>query len=184
MVKKFLEFIVEAKKANKPKKPKEPREFPRGFVTLYTDAAMKDNHLTWAFWGRADVGRLVQHGTCPPEITTIGQAEAYAIAQGMHRCLNKWPGTKGFTVKTDSQDAKGILTTEKTFSKKEDPIKQAAQEVSNRLHKAFQKMVADKNLDVTVKWVKGHRTDKSMSTWLNNRVDQLTREARKNKPKN
>lgn len=149
---------------------KNKKDFPKDYVTIYSDAGFKDGKGTWAVWCRADHGRLVLHGKCPDEIVSITAAEAYAISIGVKNALHKWPQTKGFYIKTDSKDAIKALVNSKFGVKHK--------ELMERLKIAFDKLVEGRELKLKFSWVKGHQKNQTMQAWLNNKVDSLTKQAR------
>lgn len=158
----FSEFVAESDSK---------KEYPRDYITLYADAGFKDGEGTYGVWARADNGRQTWSGACPPEIDDNTLAEVYAICQGMHKALKRWPSTKGFYVRTDSQAAINILQKGGNGKK----------EVTGRLYAAYRKMVDDGGLDVRFRWVKGHQGTHTTKGWINNKVDQMATAQRNNK---
>ena len=109
-------------------------------------------------------------GQCPAEVDDNNLAELYAICQGMWKGLAKWPNTKGFYIRSDSQAALNVLRNGGNGKK----------EVTTRLYNAYRKMVDDNNLEINLKWVKSHRNpNSSTKSWINNKVDSLATAARK-----
>ena len=154
---------------------KKKKTFKQDYVTLYTDASWIEDHGSWAFWAKADSGRLTQTGMLPKEINGSFQGEIYAICQGMHKVLKRWPATKGFYICSDSKAAMGFLSNPKKEKSRSGKI---YSDVEQRLKTAFDKMVVDK--EILMRHVKGHKSGKkSIRFWLNNWCDKQARKTRK-----
>lgn len=153
------------------------KEFPKNFVTIYTDATLSgDGHHAYAFWAKAEWGTLQLAKMCPDEISGIGQAELYAICQGMWKALTKWKeyGIVGFYIRSDSKHALSrIENPDRTITSKHSPIP----EVERRLMLAFKKMRDENNLTMNLRHVKGHGSGRDIRSYLNNWCDKKSREA-------
>jgi len=164
---------------------KKEKQYKKNYVTLYTDASWQTDHGSWAFWAKSDHGRLTLSGMLPKDITDIFQGEIYAMCQGMHRALKRWPNTKGFYINCDNKDAMRFL--EDPYMEKR-PSGKAYHEVALRLKKSFDKMVFEnpedeifqvKKIDISFRHVKGHKNPKnSIRYWLNNWCDKEARKVR------
>jgi len=140
------------------------KKLPSGFVTVYTDASHKDGIFSWGCYIKAEWGKSELHGICPDEITDINLAEAYAIGQSIYKSLKKWPGVKGFYVRSDSMNAIGML---KTGTKNT---------VGARIKASVDSLTVGLVMDW--KWIKSHQRNSSIQAWVNNRADALARKAR------
>lgn len=140
---------------------------PENMVTLYADASHKDGVFAWSFWARAAWGRHIASGICPPDITTINEAELYAICQGMHRCVKHWPlnPIAGWYVRSDSKTSVNILAG-----------RCQPKGVAIRLMTAAQPYLQGRKMNA--KWVRGHAGNGTTKGYLNNQVDALARKAR------
>lgn len=123
------------------------KEFPKDFVTLYTDATLSsDGHHAYAFWAKAEWGTLRLAKMCPAEISGIGQAELYAICQGMFKALKTWEShnIKGFYIRSDSKHALNrIMFPDNTKTSKG----KAIPDVELRLMSAYKKMAVGLTID-------------------------------------
>lgn len=149
------------------------KEFPKDFVTLYTDATLSsDGHHAYAFWAKAEWGTIRLAKMCPAEISGIGQAELYAICQGMYKALSMWKSynIKGFYVRSDSKHALNrIKFPDNTKTSKG----KAIPDVEMRLMAAFKKM--SEGLTIDPKHVKGHTGRTNVKSYLNNWCDEQSR---------
>lgn len=149
------------------------KEFPKDFVTLYTDATLSsDGHHAYAFWAKAEWGTIRLAKMCPDEIVGIGQAELYAICQGMYKVLSMWKShnIKGFYVRSDSKHALNRIQfpdNKKTSKGKDIPA------VELRLMAAFKNMRGE--LQMNIKHVKGHTGRSNVKAYLNDWCDKQSR---------
>lgn len=158
-------------------KPEE-KEYPRNWVTLYTDASWhpSDGLTSWAFWARHDGGRITSYGMCPDEIEDINQGEMYAIAQGMYRVLQKLEGIEGFYITTDSLAAKGYFENPDLGTDR-DSAKDTRNPITLRLKKAFDDIVDRHELEIDLRHVKAHTGRDNTRSWLNDWCDKAASKA-------
>lgn len=145
-------------------------KLPQDWVTLYTDASGKGGSFTWAYRSKAAWCVHAAHGKCKPEITTVGQAELYAILMAMHQHLKAYPGKiKGFYIRTDSKEAIGVI--HRHFS-----VQHC--EVRKRLLNLFLKLRAEHRFKFDTKHVKAHRSmNADVKAYMNGYVDKLAKKA-------
>lgn len=158
---------------------KKDKEYPPNFVTVYTDASVSpDGHHSFAFWAKSDWGTIKQAKICPPEISGIGQAEIYAICQGMHKAIQRWHDAysiKGFYICSDSKHA--LFRLEKPYKERNSKNKPIP-EVELRLKRAFDKMVSDNQFTMDMRHVPAHTgMTHKVRGYLNDWCDQNAKAA-------
>lgn len=141
----------------------------RLLVTAYTDASFSTKG-GWAIWLRSGLGRIVRHGDCPDTVTDSFMAEMFAIKMALQVIVKEWPGGEVVLVNTDCLAAIDGLTP-------------GAPNFRNAgllaLQEEIESFVFSNYLTMRFKHVKGHTGRDDIRSWLNRRVDQLSREARK-----
>jgi len=148
------------------------------FVTIYSDASVREGVCTYSFWARHSSGRIVKSGFCPKECKSVNQAETYAILQGMHKSLRKWKDVSGFYVFCDNRTVVDMLNLNV-------PPAIASNGTMNRLRHAYAKMVGAGKLKMVVSHIKAHtgKTEKT-GVWLNSWCDKEARKLLREKFKN
>jgi ribonuclease HI len=148
-----------------------PRKFKRKFkpfwVTLYTDASFKNGQGSWACWIRSGKGRIVKNGPCPKEIQTSNQAELYAVFKALEIIKEELPKTVGIYLNSDSQ-----LVCEKSLVGTSE-----VQGASKKWQKAIHSILIDQNWELKTKHIKAHQKVQCTRTFINNKVDELARQA-------
>lgn len=169
-------------------KKKSVKKYKPDFVTLYTDASWdsKASHGSYAFWAKHQSGRLQMSKVLPKDIIDIYQGELYAICQGMHKALAKFPNVKGFYIMSDSLGAIGWLDNKAKKTRgaesleKPGPEMTTAKKVAHRLYASYRKMVDSRELTIHLKHVRSHKnSNHSVSNWLNNWCDKEANKTRK-----
>ena len=147
------------------------KEFPKNWITLYTDATFPSNKIaSYAFYAKSDYFTLKKSKLCPTEIDNINDAELYAIAQGIYSSLNKWKDTVGFYIRTDSMSAIYRLQhLDRTTTSKGNDLS----DVTIRLQKSLKKLTG--NLTLDIKHIKAHTGRKTIQAYLNNHCDKQSR---------
>jgi ribonuclease HI len=143
------------------------------WATLYCDASFSPNDGgAWACWLRSDAGRDISKGICPPHIIDSNLAEMHAVLEGIVRARSIWGNLAGILVKTDSQTAVNIL-------------KFRAPKHRRRDYAALQTHVVSAlapNVRIRMQWTPGHQHPDTTAAWINDRVDNLARDARTKRP--
>ena len=144
------------------------------FVTCYTDASWyhHDKVGGWAVWIRSERGRIVKHGPCPGYIKNSMQAELAAIYAGIRLTMNYWPDTGRILVRSDCKAALQKLKEAKLGKTPRRDTNKALNPVTRLCWK-----IEDVDVEVVPKWVRGHATDGSVQTWLNNHCDAEAKKA-------
>lgn len=138
-------------------------------VTAYTDASFSARG-GWAIWLRSGLGRIVRHGECPDTVTDSFMAELFAIKKALQVIVEEWPGEEMVLVNTDCLAAINGLA-------------HGAASFRNAgllaLQEEIEAFAFSHYLTLRFKHVKGHTGADDIRSWLNRKVDQLSREARK-----
>ena len=140
------------------------------WATLYTDGSYLDhiNVGIWAVRAKWNFGEFEEAGLVESWVTCSSSTEIYAIIKGVELLKKAQPDLKGIGVRTDSQTAytylryypKGVPG----FNRK-DWLNQR-QVLYNILGNTWIKLVK----------VAAHQKDRSSATFLNNYVDQMTKD--------
>jgi ribonuclease HI len=133
------------------------------WVTLYTDAGFT-TYGTYGIWARSELGRIIENGQCPDEVTLSNVAETYAILHGVRRILQEWPTTSAILIRSDCQYALKLW--------KPAPRTPVVQKYRDEFK------VLTRNLQIRIKWIKGHQEVRDIPTYLNNQCDSMARVAR------
>lgn len=145
------------------------------WVTLYTDASLKEGVASWAIWARSSEGRLVQSGEYPGYCAKSDHAEAYAILMGIKAILAKWKGVHGIQVNSDSRNALDIVRYMAPTAS--DPVMCGIQ-VSIEAELGRDYNIDSEGVKLRAKWVKGHQWGGGVRAWLNNACDRIAKKAR------
>ncbi len=146
----------------------------RGFwATIYTDASLKDGLGSYGYWIKSTKGRIIDQGVFKNRITDSNQAEMQAILKGMTRALSAWDDLEGMLIVTDSKVAQKVFWkgTCEDFNGNPKP------EYAN-LVKIYKELLEKHNLEVRIKWVKGHQRINDIRAFINDFVDTKAKEAR------
>lgn len=134
-------------------------------ATLYCDASWCPKYKVggWGIYCRSDKGKFEASGLPPDYCQDSTGAELCAIFAGLYKITQTWPDSQIIYVRSDCSGVLKII---------ESPKKHPREDL-RRLQKKIQKLKIKKDLVVQLGWVKGHQSDKTVKTWVNNRVDQL-----------
>lgn len=139
------------------------------WVTCYTDASFtKRTGGSWAVWLRSERGRVVRSGKCPSYVRCSSAAELAAIYAGVFLAVREWgPSVRGLWLRSDSQDALRLA----------DAAARPPRNPGLRiLQQKLRTLVADHDLSLECRWVKGHQPrTASTAAWLNVQCDKLAR---------
>lgn len=138
----------------------------RTFGTVYTDAGLKDGVATGAFWFRGYYGKLTGSKKFPSIARDSTEAELLAIHFALNSILGRVPFLTTLLIVTDSKSAQSIVW-RGTENVKYRDLSQSIQQLS-RTHKC----------KILVKWVKGHKKQNTISSWVNNWCDRKATQAR------
>lgn len=132
------------------------------WVTIYTDASGTGG---WAAWVRCSLPPylLTLTGTHPHQNDSTAM-EAYGILEATKATIATWSGVDGLRITTDSQAAIRLLQSRHSKTR----------------NKALRAIKAEFNTITQGKWVKlvwkkGHCSDTSKQTWVNNWCDSNAR---------
>jgi ribonuclease HI len=148
------------------------------WVTCYTDASFDGHTGAWAVWIRSSRGRIVRSGACPPYVKDSNAAELAAIFAGIHLALREWPGkVRGILICSDSQVALSLASPEASL------VTSEKNPSFRRLQLKIRTALADAQVELQTRWVKGHRSPKSGTTaYLNHQCDRFAYQHRTTLP--
>lgn len=134
------------------------------WVTLYSDASLREGISGWGVWLRSERGRIVEKGRCDDWVNDINAAELFAVYKALELTVAAWPETKGMQVNTDNQV---VLRSLWPWSPAHShPTIKRAQDLVRELLKKHE-------IRVRTKHVKSHQKGDDVRSWLNNRCDKL-----------
>lgn len=138
-------------------------------VTLYADASWgpRSGKGGWGVWATSDAGRIIRAGPCPPYCADSNDAELAAIFAGLHLVRTTWPDYRTVLVRSDSQDALNRL-----LKRPSPPRTPAMQPLALKIDAMHDR------LEIVPFWVRGHQSTGTRHGYVNDKVDQLSREAR------
>jgi len=146
----------------------------RLWVTCYTDASFTPTAAGWGVWLRSARGRIVRHGACPPYISSANEAELAAIFAGVYLARKVWgAAVRGLVVYTDSQAAVRFLSDETLKAR----ILRNAPAIA-RLRERIRRFSGEHEIELDLRWVKGHQRTNTVRAYVNARCDQLAGAAR------
>lgn len=135
-----------------------------GFVTAYTDISGGSGDWAYAYYIKSSHGVLTKAAMIQePMHNDTNLCEMYAIVQAVRAALSKWATTIRILVVTDSRNAQQILWHGSDKQRYIDIIGQFRQ--------------LEQQAKILIKLTKGHSTDDSDRTYLNNRCDKHSRHA-------
>jgi len=140
-------------------------------TTLYCDASWYGRLQVggWAVWLRSERGRIVEKGAAPDYCAYSYEAELSAIFAGIHLTTDSWPETEAILVRSDCEQALGLLTG------KQQPNPDHAG--ACRLVERLRHYQDEHKFRLIPRWVKGHQNGNKTDAWLNRRVDRMARQA-------
>lgn len=140
------------------------------WVTLYTDASWRpySSKGTWAIWLRSNQGRIIENGFCADYVNCSVSAEAYAAYMGIVMAITNWKDIEGIQLNTDSRPIQGLLYPSKNGL--------SSNKIIAKLQVLIRTEVKDNKIKLRIKYVRGHQHDNDIRTYLNNKVDELTRQ--------
>lgn len=138
-------------------------------ATLYADASWghRSGKGGWAVWIASDAGRIIRAGPCPAYCSDANDAELVAIFAGLHLIATHWPTYRTVLVRSDSQDALNRLR------RPSPPRRPAMQPLAAKLEDLLGRFE-----DVQPFWVRGHQGTGTRPGYVNDKVDELSRQAR------
>lgn len=145
------------------------------WVTLYTDASLKDGKASWAIWARSSEGRLVHSGEYPGPCAVSDHAEAYAILMGIKAVLVAWEGVIGIQINSDSKNALAAVTY-MAPTPRDRVLADIQEQVETALGRDYARH--EGGVRIRTKWVKGHQLGSGVRAWLNNACDRIAKKAR------
>lgn len=120
-------------------------------------------------WLRSGYGRIVLAGQCPEYVEDSMAAETYAVYKAIEIATSNWR-LDGMQVNTDC----GAIL--KSFWPWSPPLK-------NPVHRKIQKMAlraaAENGIHIRTKHVKAHTRGDDVRSYLNSRVDELSKKKRR-----
>jgi len=119
----------------------------------------------WAFWARDEEHRIVCSGYVPPWAQDANDAEAAAAVAAIHVCLEQLSAAAGkiLVVKTDSQTAVAWLT------------RGCRRPATDAMIKTALAKLEAAQMQFSIRWVKGHNGTGTTASYLNTRVDRITK---------
>lgn len=139
------------------------------WVTLYSDASLGPDGASWGVWLRSEAGRIIESSVFPPSVRDSNLAEILAVIEGIRIGRVRWPQATGFLVRTDSQTAVSILRYRAPPHRRAD-FRDAQKTLTS---------ILAPDVRIRMTWTPGHQRPDNVRAWINNRVDQLAREARR-----
>lgn len=138
-------------------------------TTLYCDASFcPQTHAGgWGVWLRSNRGRVVRSGITPHYVIDANEAELAAIYAGVFLAVRHWPETEAILVRSDSRTALSRM----------DDYRKARREGAKKLAEKIRELQKKHDVRLISRWVKGHRSGSAVDVYLNNRVDEMAREA-------
>ena len=132
------------------------------FITLYTDASLKNGSSVLAWRGKCSEGSIDGHITTPAD--NIQWAEMMAIKLAIKDAMEKFPNVSGLFVNSDN------LTCAQSFwTFRNAKIPGCIAE----LHKEIYEMIGEKW--IRAKHVKAHTGKKDIRSYMNRTVDKMTK---------
>ncbi len=142
------------------------------WATCYTDASFTERASAWAVWLRAEDGRMIRHGPCPPYVHDSTGAELAAIYAGVVLATRRWGRSlEGVWVRSDSR---GALDLARPGSKT------ARVESHRRLQAKLHSLIEARGVAIDCRWVRGHQAlAAGTQAYLNRMCDRLAVRERK-----
>lgn len=140
------------------------------YVAGYADASFchVNGQGGVACWLRSDTKRALHAAKIPPWVVNSVQAETVAVCEAFRLSLELSKKATVAVVKTDCSAVVGMFDPQ-IEPKIPEPLEKMILEV---LHQA-----SNRNVRLIVKWVKGHSDADTVQSYLNNRVDELAKNA-------
>ena len=137
------------------------------WVTMYTDASYYDNRKEagWAYWLKSDKGRIINKGVEKAECSNV--AELIAALKGIEECIRSWPDTKGISINSDNMSVVQGIYPDGPFYKNEN---------IRLLQLKIQKLAKDSNIQLKSKYVRAHTGRNDSRSYINRRVDTLSKQ--------
>lgn len=168
------------KRASNPEKPKEDLKW----LTVYTDAGVKDGVGTYGCWIRVYSGRRTLEGVIPHSNVQSNEAEMYAIVTGVREGVMMWRSDygvevpRGITIGTDSAHCIRRLCNPRCpdITTKGNPVSLLERE----LHREFMELIRFGNVQAHYRFkkVRSHRSTSTTQGWLNDWCDKAATRAR------
>jgi len=147
----------------------------RFWVTCYTDASFRPKGAGWAVWLRSLAGRVLRRGPCPPYVKNSLDAELSAIFAGVYVAWRTWGGAvRGVVIRTDCQSAIDLLsgvTISARFRRRWPGTIKLCTKI-----RAF---ADEHDIELDLRWVKGHQKGNTVQAYLNKECDRLAGEVAK-----
>lgn len=134
------------------------------FITLYTDASYyhQTKRATLGYSGKCAFGQI-QNTIHLEDIKDNNVAEILAIEAAINESLEAYPELEGFFVNTDSKTSQSVLMQINNIKSEEMHV------IRERImHKIGTRWIR-------TKWVKAHTNKNDIRSYMNNKVDSLTR---------
>lgn len=135
------------------------------FITIYTDASfhLREKKGIVAWIGKCSAGTI--EGSVKIDTPDVNHAEMSAILFSIKDALKKFPDLEGFFINSDNM---GCVRSFWTFARYDPPYP------TRKVFVKIQLALGDRW--IRTKHVKAHTEKKDVRSYLNRRVDQLTRE--------
>lgn len=150
------------------------RPTPEIWMAGYADASFSEGDTpAWGLWVRDHTQRILRAGLCPSWVKNSNEAELVAVSTAVHTaCERLDKSCTLLIIKTDNQGVASRFQPQRKLPEKPECLLEM-EKILLAAKEAGVKLI--------VKWVPGHQVTSTTAAYLNNRVDALAVQARKEK---